>query len=433
MSAPSFREAFRAFAKIGLLSFGGPAGQIAMMHRVLVDEKKWVPEEKFLRALNFCMLLPGPEAHQLAVYIGWLLHGVRGGLAAGLLFLGPGALVVLALSALYAGYAAAPAVEAALFGLKAAVLAIVIEALVRIAKRALTHESRLVLAGGAFIGIYFLGVSFPLIVIAAGVIGALGGYWNWPGFRPKSVEAPSAANAVRPRGAFVTTLALGLLVWLGPLALVAALAPVVFAELALLFTKLAVVTFGGAYAVLAYLAQEAVANYGWLAPKEMIDGLGLAETTPGPLILVVDFVGYLAGARESAFSPILGGLLGTFVAVWATFVPSFLWIFLGAPYIERIKGGGIWDSALAGVTAAVTGVILNLAVWFGLHVLFGEVKTVEAGVLGFSWPVAETIEWKAFGLFALSLVALFRFHAGIVPIILGAALLGFLVTLGFPA
>jgi len=430
MTAPSFEEVFRAFAKIGLLSFGGPAGQIAMMHRVLVDEKKWIPEDQFLRALNFCMLLPGPEAHQLAVYIGWLLHGLRGGLAAGLLFLGPGVAVVLGLSALYAGYHHLTAVAAALFGLKAAVLAIVIEALVRIGRRALTHPNRLALALTAFMAIYFLAIPFPAIVVGAGAIGALGGYLGWPGFRPKGESSAAERKSAAPRGRFFVTLAVGLLVWLGPLAALALTTPAVFADLAALFVKLAVVTFGGAYAVLAYLAQEAVAHYGWLQPEEMIDGLGLAEMTPGPLILVVNFVGYLAGARAGGLSPVAGGLLGTFVAVWATFVPSFLWIFLGAPYIERIRAGGVWDSALADVTAAVTGVVLNLALWFGLHVLFAEVRTVEAGLPHFVWPVYGTVQWSALGLFALSLLALFRFHLGIVVVILGAALLGLVVQLG---
>jgi chromate transporter len=424
MKTPSFREAFRAFAKVGLLSFGGPAGQIALMHRVLVDEEKWIAEEKFLRALNFCMLLPGPEAHQLAVYIGWLLHGVKGGLMAGLLFLLPGVAVVFALSALYAGYHELPAVAAALFGLKAAVLAIVIEALVRIGRRALTHASRLALALGAFIAIYFLGIPFPVIVAGAAAIGAIGGRWNWPGFRPKADAKATVATAPRTETSFFKTLTIGLVLWLGPLLTLGLAMPGVFADLAALFIKLAVVTFGGAYAVLAYLAQEAVTGYGWLAPKEMIDGLGLAETTPGPLILVVDFVGYLAGARAGGLAPLLGGALGTLVAVWATFVPSFLWIFLGAPFVERIKGGGVWDSALAGVTAAVTGVVLNLALWFGLHVLFGEVGAMKAAGLSFPWPVLASVDGKALALFALSLIALFRFRLGILTVIFGAALLG---------
>lgn len=424
---PTFKELTRIFAKIGVLSFGGPAGQIALMHRMLVDEQKWLGEEKFLRALNFCMLLPGPEAHQLAVYIGWLLHGFRGGLIAGLLFLLPGVVVVFILSALYFTFQDFPAMEAVMFGLKAAVLAIVIEALLRIGKKALTHRTRRFLAAGAFVAIFFLAVPFPLIVIGAGLLGALGGFFGWPGFRPKSETTSAQVRGQASLASFVKTLGLGLLVWLGPLVALSFVAPAIFTELSILFTKLAVVTFGGAYAVLAYLTQEAVGP-GWLAPAEMIDGLGLAETTPGPLILVVDYVGYLAGARFGGMTPILGGLVGTLVAVWATFVPSFLWIFLGAPWVERIKGGGVWDSALAGVTAAVVGVILNLALWFGLHVLFAEVNTLNVSVFEFLAPVPGTFNGPAVVIFGLALLALLRFHAGVIPVILGSIVLGLAIT-----
>ena len=419
----SFKQLFQVFGKIGLLSFGGPAGQIALMHRLLVDEKKWLGEEQFLRSLNFCMLLPGPEAHQLAVYAGWLLRGVSGGLLAGLLFLVPGVIVVFSLSALYFTFQDVPAADAVLFGLKAAVLAIVIEALVRIGKKALTHANKLLLAGAAFVAIFFLAVPFPLIVIGAGLLGALGGAMNWPGFRPKVEKTAVKPKTEASAKGFIRTLLLGLLLWLGPLFALSFVAPEIFTELSILFTKLAVVTFGGAYAVLAYLAQEAVGP-GWLTAPEMIDGLGLAETTPGPLILVVDFVGYIAGARLGGMGSMIGGLVGTLVAVWATFVPSFLWIFLGAPWVERIKGGGIWDSALSGVTAAVTGVILNLALWFGLHVLFLEVGTAEYSLFEFAAPVFSTIQWPGVILFALALVALLRFHVGVVPVILGSIVLG---------
>ncbi|MHA1544358.1 MAG: chromate efflux transporter [Alphaproteobacteria bacterium] len=423
----TFPELTRVFAKIGLLSFGGPAGQIALMHRMLVDEQKWLGEEQFLRALNFCMLLPGPEAHQLAVYSGWLLHGVRGGLMAGFLFLLPGVMVVLTLSSLYFTFQDIPAMGAVLMGLKAAVLAIVIEALVRIGKKALTHRNKLLLAGAAFFAIFFLAIPFPLIVLGAAGLGALGRVMGWPGFRPMASDQTKISKSKTSPTHFFRTLALGLLVWLGPLAVLSFFVPDIFRELSILFTKLAVVTFGGAYAVLAYLAQEAVGP-GWLTPAEMIDGLGLAETTPGPLILVVDFVGYIAGARSGGLGPFIGGLLGTLVAVWATFVPSFLWIFLGAPWIERIKSGGIWDSALSGVTAAVTGVILNLALWFGLHVLFGEVETIRFSVFEFLTPTLETFNGPALLVFALAIIALFRFHIGVIPVILGSVILG----LGIP-
>ncbi len=424
----SLQDLTRIFTKIGVLSFGGPAGQIALMHRLLVDEQKWLSEEKFLRALNFCMLLPGPEAHQLAVYAGWLLHGVRGGIMAGLLFLIPGVLVVFTLSALYFTFQGVPATETVLFGLKAAVLAIVIEALARISKKALTHRNKLLLAGAAFVAIFFLGIPFPLIVIGAAFLGALGGFLGWPGFRSKTESQTAKPQSKASFVTFGKTLSLGLLIWLGPLVLVSLFAPEVFKDLSILFTKLAVVTFGGAYAVLAYLAQEAAGPLGWLSPPEMVDGLGLAETTPGPLILVVDFVGFLAGARFGGMSPLLGGLAGTAVAVWATFVPSFLWIFLGAPWVERIKGGGVWDSALSGVTAAVVGVILNLALWFGIHVLFAEVETVNYSVFEFLAPTLESFNGLAVAIFGLALLALFRFHVGVIPVILGSIVAGLAIT-----
>lgn len=415
----SFQDLTKTFGKIGVLSFGGPAGQIALMHRILVDEKKWLSEEKFLRALNFCMLLPGPEAHQLAVYSGWLLHGVRGGLMAGLLFLLPGVLVVFALSALYFNFAEVPAATSVLLGLKAAVLAIVIEALFRIGKKALTHTSKIILAGFAFVAIYLLAIPFPLIVIGAGLLGAMAGYFKWPGFK-KEKAASNEVTEPRGKNRFFKTLGVGLLTWLGPLFALSFFVPPVFNALSVLFTKLAVVTFGGAYAVLAYLAQETVGP-GWLTAPEMIDGLGLAETTPGPLILVVDYVGFMVGARGMEATWV-GAILGTFIAVWATFVPSFLWIFLGAPVVEKIRAGGIWDNALSAVTAAVVGVILNLALWFGIHVLFGEVGQKDLGFLNFAWPDLATVEWPAVILFLAALIALFRFKIGII-LVIGLSLL----------
>ncbi|MEE8258154.1 MAG: chromate transporter, partial [Sphingomonadales bacterium] len=284
------------------------------------------------------------------------------------------------------------------------------------------------LAGAAFVAIFFLGIPFPFIVIGAALLGALGGFLGWPGFRSKTDSLTAKPHRKASFVTFGKTLSFGLLIWLGPLVLISLFAPEVFRDLSILFTKLAVVTFGGAYAVLAYLAQEAAGPLGWLSPPEMVDGLGLAETTPGPLILVVDFVGFLAGARFGGLSPLLGGLAGTAVAVWATFVPSFLWIFLGAPWVERIKGGGVWDSALSGVTAAVVGVILNLALWFGIHVLFGEVETVNYSVFEFLAPTLESFNGLAVAIFGLALLALFRFHVGVIPVILGSIVAGLAIT-----
>ncbi|MGE3831164.1 MAG: chromate efflux transporter, partial [Parvibaculaceae bacterium] len=351
-----FREALATWAKIGCLSFGGPAGQIAMMHRTLVEEKKWLSEERYLTALNFCMLLPGPEAMQLATYAGWSLHGWRGGLAAGLLFVLPGALVVLILSMIYAGFGDVPLVTALFYGVKAAVLAIVIEALVRIARRALRLTNDWLIAGLAFLALYLFDLPFPLVIAVAALIGFL---------RTRAAPVSHESAPVDWRSSLATAV-LWLALWLGPLALLAAAygPDHVFAATALFFSKLAVVTFGGAYAVLSYMAQQAVDVYGWLEPREMIDGLGLAETTPGPLILVTEFVGYLAGYREAG--GVWGGLATAAITLWMTFVPCFLWIMVGAPYVAKLESMPRLQSALAGITAAVVGVILNLSIWFGL-------------------------------------------------------------------
>jgi len=424
--APSFGEALRVWAKIGLLSFGGPAGQIALMHRVLVDEKRWIDEPRFLSALNFCMLLPGPEAMQLATYVGWRLHGLKGGLAAGLLFVLPGAFVILALSMLYAGLGKLPLAQALFVGIQAAVLAIVIEALLRVARRALKGNLDWLIAGAAFVAIFFLKVPFPLIVIAA----ALLGFWRGGGAAP-TAAAPVPVSTLQT----ARTVLVWLAIWIVPLAALAGAfgSGHVLSEIAWFFSKLAVVTFGGAYAVLAYMAQDVVQHYRWLGPSEMMDGLGLAETTPGPLILVTEFVGFLAAFRGGGGNPWLMGTLGAVVTLWATFAPCFLWIFAGAPYIERLNAEPKLKSALAAVTAAVVGVILNLTVWFGLHVLFGSLHQVNAGPLGLLMPDLASLNLKALLLAMTAFLLLFVLHRGILTTLAvcsGLALAAFALGLG---
>ncbi|MGI8725982.1 MAG: chromate efflux transporter, partial [Methyloceanibacter sp.] len=370
ISPPSLREAIAVWAKIGFLSFGGPAGQIALMHRMLVVERRWIGEERFLHALNFCMLLPGPEAMQLATYVGWRLHSTLGGLAAGLLFVLPGACIILALSIAYALYGQAPLVEAAFVGIKAAVLVIVIEALLRVARRALREPHHWIIAAAAFIAIFFFAAPFPLIIAVA----ALAGYLlaAVPPKRPEAATVPTPVSLTET----LRTAVLWLAIWLVPLCIAAALLgrDHTITDIALFFSKLAIVTFGGAYAVLAYMAQQAVETYGWLSAGEMLDGLGLAETTPGPLILVTEFVGFLAAYRHGGSPPLAFGILGAAVTLWATFAPCFLWIFVGAPYLERLSANAKLAGALSGVTAAVVGVIANLSVWFALHALFAKVS-----------------------------------------------------------
>jgi chromate transporter len=410
LTSPTFRELLAVFGRIGILSFGGPAGQIAMMHKVLVDEHAWIDEKRYLSALNFCMVLPGPEAMQLATYVGWRLHGVRGGLAAGLLFVLPGALVMLVLSLVYAALGHVPVVAAVFLGIKAAVLAIVVEALLRISRRALKGSGDWWTAALAFVAIFVFDVPFPLIILTAGLIG----YWRGrflalPAANLATGTAVSHAKTAR-------TIAVWLAIWLVPLvALVALLGPAhVLSQLAWFYSKLAVVTFGGAYAVLAYMAQDVVQHYGWLTAGEMVDGLGLAETTPGPLILVTQFVGTLAAYRASGgASPMLWGLAGAVVTLWATFAPCFLWVFAGAPYVEALNHAPRLSAALRAVTACVVGVILNLTVWFALHVLFRTVTTQHLGALKLTLPDVSTAQPLAFGLAALACVLLFGYHRSI--------------------
>jgi chromate transporter len=418
---PSLGTAFRVWLKIGLLSFGGPAGQIALMHRVVVDELKWVGEKRFLHALNFCTLLPGPEAQQLATYLGWLMHGVKGGLMSGLLFILPGVAVMLALSLIYVTLGDLPLVAGLFFGLKCAVLVLVVEALLRIGRRALKGRASYAMAVAAFIGLFLLQIPFPLVVIGAGAIGLLvprAFTHRWHDAEdagpPALIDAlllrnPDLARtqARNARRAGIATL----LLWLVPAAILVFSIGGTYGDIAAFFSKMAVVTMGGAYAVLAYVAQDAVETYRWLTGPEMLTGLGLAETTPGPLILVLQFVGFLAGFREGG---VPGALLGTFITLWVTFAPCFAFVFLGAPWIERMQGSRVLAGGLAAVTAAVVGVIANLALWFALHVLFAARETLAIGPLEVDLPVPASFEPLAAGLALLAAFALFRFRLGIV-------------------
>ncbi|AOO83030.1 chromate efflux transporter [Bosea vaviloviae] len=444
---PTLAEATRVWAKIGLLSFGGPAGQIALMHKELVEERRWIGEQRFLHALNYCMLLPGPEAQQLAVYIGWLMHRTFGGLIAGLLFIIPGALVMLGLSTLYVLYRQVPLVDGIFFGVKAAVLAVVIEAGLRISRRALKNRAMVAVAIAAFIAIFLFKTPFPLIILAAGLIG-----WLGHRARPDLFGAGAGHGAAGPdvvglvdqmfargemaharpsAGKALRVLAVWLPLWLGPVCLLWLMtgSASVWTHLGTFFSTMAVVTFGGAYAVLAYVAQAAVETYGWLVAGEMVDGLGLAETTPGPLILVLQFVGFLAGFRApGSLPPLLAGGLGAFLTLWVTFAPCFLWIFLGAPYVEALRGNKALSAALSTITAAVVGVIMNLALWFGLHVLFRQVRRVELLFASPDWPVLASLDWRAALLSAAAMVAMLRFKTGMIPTLAACAAAGMVLT-----
>ncbi|MFY7745354.1 MAG: chromate efflux transporter [Erythrobacter sp.] len=430
---PSFRELLGAFTRIGFLSFGGPAGQIALMHRELVEERRWVAEDDFLHALNFCHLLPGPEAQQLATWIGWRLQGVRGGLAAGLLFVLPGAAVMFALSLFYALAADLDWVAALFLGVKAAVLAIVLQALLRIGARALDTGLKRGLAAGAFAGLFLLGLPFPLIVLGAGVIGMLVARTR-PDLLALKPANSTAALPDRPwRTTILAVLTWGA-IWAAPMVLIAATLGQghVLWQIGAFFSQLAIVTFGGAYAVLAYMAQEAVQGFGWLQANEMADGLGLAETTPGPLILVSQFVGTLAAYRApEPFSPMIAALLGAGLTTWVTFAPCFLWIFALAPWIDRL-GQAVWlKGGLVAVTAAVVGVIANLTAWFALHVLFARVATLEAGPLRLSWPDLASFDWRAGALAVAALVLAFGAKWGVLRLLGAAALGGLALGLAF--
>ena len=440
---PAFGEAVRTWARIAALSFGGPAGQIAVMHRILVDEKRWIGEARFLHALNYCMLLPGPEAQQLAIYIGWLLHRTKGGLVAGTLFVLPGFLAIMALSLVYAAFGNVGIVQGLFFGLKAAVLAIVLEAVLRIGRRALKNRVMIAIAAAAFVAIFIFHVPFPLIILAAGIVGYLGGRTGLPAFLAGGGHGPGKGNVVadadtalgeelpahaRPgRDWSLRVTAICLVLWLGPVAaLLLTVGPGdVFSQIAMFFAKMAVVTFGGAYAVLAYVAQAAVETYGWLRPGEMLDGLGMAETTPGPLIMVVQFVGFMGAFRSpGSLPPLLAGALGGVLTTWVTFVPCFLWILAGAPFVETLRGNRALSAALAAITAAVVGVILNLAIWFALHTLFAELDTVSVLGLSLDLPVPRSIDLPALVLTIGALLAVFRFKMGMLPVLAACSALG---------
>ena len=428
-STPTFAELVRVSARIGCLSFGGPAGQIALMHRELVDERKWIDEEEYLNALNFCHLLPGPEAQQLATWIGWRLHGIKGGLTAGFLFVIPGALVILALSILYA-YAANLDWFAALFlGIKAAVLAIVAQALIRIGGRALNTDFKKLVAVAAFAGLFLFNLPFPLIVLGAGALGIF-----VASYRPDWIALKPVSNAVvtgpAPWGQTLRTVLLWGAIWAAPM--VTVLLTVgrdhVLWHIGSFFSQLAVVTFGGAYAVLAYMAQEAVQGFGWLSAGEMADGLGLAETTPGPLIMVTQFVGYLAAFRApEPFTPLVAGIIGAGLTTWVTFAPCFLWIFALAPWMERLENLRWLKGGLSALTAAVVGVIANLTVWFALHVLFARVGERQYGPLQLYWPEANSFVWQAAALTSLSAVLIFRFKWNVIKTLAVAGIGGILL------
>jgi chromate transporter len=441
----TLRQAFPVWLRVAMLSFGGPAGQIAVMHRILVEEKRWISESRFLHALNYCMLLPGPEAQQLATYIGWLMHRTLGGIVAGGLFIIPGIVAIMALSYVYAAYGNVPVIVALFFGLKAAVLAIVLEAVFRVGKRALKNNVMIALAAAAFVGIFFFAVPFPLIILGAAMIGLVGAWSGAAAFQVKTEHGggkhdaplvdsmlgdqlpeharPSVARALRASGVWLA-------LWLVPvIALLVTLGRAnVFSEIAVFFSKMAVVTFGGAYAVLAYVAQQAVENYGWLKPGEMLDGLGMAETTPGPLIMVLQFVGFMAAFRDpGSLPPMLAGTLGGLLATWVTFTPCFLWIFLGAPFVETLRDNKAVSGALSAITAAVVGVILNLAIWFALHTIFREVAPVQGYGLSFDRPVLTSVDPWALALSVAAIVAIFRFKAGMIPTLLACSTVGILL------
>jgi chromate transporter len=438
-----FRDALRVWLRVAAQSFGGPAGQIAVMHRILVEEKRWVSEERFLHALSYCMLLPGPEAQQLATYIGWLLHRTAGGLAAGVLFVLPGFVTILALSFLYAAWGQVPLVAAIFFGIKPAVLALVLEALLRIGGRALRHPLQVGIAAAAFFGIFLLHVPFPVLVLGAGLVGLAGARLLPEAFRPPEPKiagtgpGPALLDALLDRevpaharpdmGRALRIAATCLALWLVPVATIAVLLGPddVFTQLALFFSKLAVVTFGGAYAVLAYMAQQAVEHHGWLTAGEMLDGLGMAETTPGPLIQVVQFVGFLAAWRSpGTLPPWLAGSFAAVLTTWVTYVPCFLWIFVGAPYVERVRESRALRGALAAISAAVVGVILNLALWFSLHTLFASIREVRLGPLRVDVPELASLDLAAAAIAAGAALAALRYHVGMLKLLGACALAG---------
>jgi chromate transporter len=424
MTHPSFAEAFRFWLKLGFISFGGPSGQIAIMHTELVEKKKWISEARFLHALNYCMLLPGPEAQQLATYVGWLLHKTWGGIVAGALFVIPSMFVLWALSYVYVVYGNVPWIAAFFYGLKPAVLAIVASAVIRIGSKALKNEVMWALAGLAFVAIYFFHAPFPVILITAGIVGLVGGklrrdkflvIGGHGGAKSDAVIDDDAVAAEHTRPSWARAIRVGtvcLALWWVPLLLLGSVLgwDHTLCREGIFFSKAAMVTFGGAYAVLPYVSQQAVQHFGWLTAGQMLDGLGLAETTPGPLIMVLQFVGFLgAWNHPGSIPPLLAATLGAFITTWTTFVPCFLWIFLGAPHIEQLRGNEKLTTALSAITAAVVGVILNLAVWFGIHVL---------------WPAPHAVDWFAVLIGAASFLGLVKWKWDVIPLVAGAGIAG---------
>ena len=450
-----FSEALGVWARVAALSFGGPAGQIAVMHRMLVEERRWIGEQRFLYALNYCMLLPGPEAQQLAIYIGWLMHRTLGGVAAGVLFVLPGFVSIMGLSVLYALFGQVGPVAALFFGLKAAVLVVVIQAVLRVGNRSLKGAPKVAVAVAAFLALFVFKVSFPVVILTAALIGFAGSLLGSSAFDAGGGHAAAAGGQVadadtvlgeavpahaRPNLRWsLSVSALLLVLWWTPALACGVLLgwDNVFTQVGLFFSKMAVVTFGGAYAVLAYVAQEAVQTYGWVSPGEMLDGLGMAETTPGPLIIVTQFVGFLAAFRHASGLPALwAGVLGGVLTTWVTFTPCFLWIFLGAPFVEALRGAKALTAALSAIGAAVVGVIMNLAVWFALHVLFAQMVGIQGWGVRVELPVLATLNVPSAVLSLAAAVAAFRFRVGMIPLLLACSGLGvfyFLLTGANPA
>jgi chromate transporter len=431
----SLAEATHVWLRIALLSFGGPAGQIAVMHRIVVQERRWISEARFLHALNYCHLLPGPEAQQLAIYIGWLMHRTLGGLIAGVLFVVPGVIALMALSWIYVIWGDVSIVAGLLFGLKAAVLAVVIEAVLRVGRRALKSQLAVAVAAAAFVALFFFALPFPLVVVAAGLVGFVADKMGYAvggaaahGKHDDDLLGEHLPDHTRPSFArAIAVVATWLPLWLGPTALLFLLLgpDAIFTKLSVFFSEVAVVSFGGAYAVLAYVAQEAVGTHHWVTAGEMLTGLGMAETTPGPLIMVVQYVGFLAGYRApGAMPPLLAGSLAGLLVTWVTFTPCFLWVFLGAPYVEALRGVRALGATLSAVTAAVVGVILNLAVWFGVHVVFRETVPWHGYGLSLSLPVLPTIDMLATIIAIAAALALFRFKIGVIQTLLACSLAG---------
>jgi chromate transporter len=422
-----FQEALAVWIKIGLLSFGGPAAQIALMHRVIVEEKKWLDESRFLHALNYCMLLPGPEAQQLATYVGWLLHGVKGAITAGLLFILPGALAIFIFSWIYVSLGDLSIIQGLFFGLKAAVLAIVVQALIRIGRHSLQTRFKMALAMSGFIALFVFDLPFPLVVLGAGFIGYI---FTRQLIAKSNAEEKTMNDAETVVRAGTKTAALVcFLLWAGTVVgLIAILGQEnVYSHIALFFSKMATVTFGGAYAVLAYVAQQGVEHFQWLQPGEMLQGIGLAETTPGPLILVTQFVGFLAAYRESGLdSSLLAATIGALLTTWITFLPCFLWIFAGAPYVERLRSNQAISTTLAAITAVVVGVIANLALWFAISALFSEHYRIAGFGVNIRIPEMSSVDLPMLVLVIVAFICAFKFRMGVLSLIGTCAALGIL-------